>query len=639
MRTHLPKLLLTILAATIIFVVDGFAQLNFVVNSLADDQYAYAYDDPNTPEDESIDGVCKDELGRCTIRAAFDEAWNMNQWVDIIFSVSGTINLIDVLYLPDNSMINGNNNINLINGGGIGCLQIENDCTIKGLTLGSTFYGLTINGQNNQIGDIDLPVEFLNCQVGIVVEGDSNYIFNSYVGITTLGTLAPNQMGILVIGTGNKIGADIGYRNVICGNVVAGIMLADSGGNWVQGSYIGTNGEGDLGLGNATGILISSPNNFIGSDYYFAGNTISGNANGILISGAPPDDLAENNSIERNVIGLSRNESKAIPNNTGISITNAAIQTFIYDNTIAGNTNVGIGVFGYDSESYTQGVYISKNKIGINGDGNIYPNGNAGISILGNVDGVSIGFDQSFVNTDPNIIVGNSNYGIEIRSQFGYSPENILFRKNIIYQNSVNNCFLDPSSNSGFASPYSLSYSNSTLAGIHNLPNVVIDVYKDIRSELTPSSYAWLGSTTTNSSGVFTFEITDPSVESVSVTASQFNFISGKTSAFTILDLLTDIEDEKQIPTEFSLAQNYPNPFNPNTKIRFSIPNVETGLALTVLKVYDVLGNEVATLVDEYKAAGNYEVDFNAEQLSTGIYFYKLTVGDFTSVKKMTFIK
>lgn len=120
-------------------------------------------------------------------------------------------------------------------------------------------------------------------------------------------------------------------------------------------------------------------------------------------------------------------------------------------------------------------------------------------------------------------------------------------------------------------------------------------------------------------------------------------------SSFIIDDLswgtATDVADEKQTPTEFSLAQNYPNPFNPSTKIRYSIPDVGSGLAQTVLKVYDILGNEVATLVNEEKPAGVYEVEFstgsfgNARNLSSGIYFYKLTAGSFTETKKMILLR
>lgn len=89
------------------------------------------------------------------------------------------------------------------------------------------------------------------------------------------------------------------------------------------------------------------------------------------------------------------------------------------------------------------------------------------------------------------------------------------------------------------------------------------------------------------------------------------------------------------IPNEYSLDQNYPNPFNPTTKITYSIK--EEGLV--TLKVYNVLGKEVATLVNENKPEGNYEVEFNASQLPSGMYIYKIQSGSFTDVKKMILTK
>jgi hypothetical protein len=90
-----------------------------------------------------------------------------------------------------------------------------------------------------------------------------------------------------------------------------------------------------------------------------------------------------------------------------------------------------------------------------------------------------------------------------------------------------------------------------------------------------------------------------------------------------------------KIPAEFNLEQNYPNPFNPKTVIGYRLP--VTGNV--TLKVYDVLGSEVATLVNEYKPAGRYEVNFNAESLSSGIYFYKLRAGSYNETKKMVLIR
>jgi len=102
---------------------------------------------------------------------------------------------------------------------------------------------------------------------------------------------------------------------------------------------------------------------------------------------------------------------------------------------------------------------------------------------------------------------------------------------------------------------------------------------------------------------------------------------------------LSDVENELTIPGEFILYQNYPNPFNPSTRIQYQV----SSSSQVVLKVYDVLGNEVATLVDEYKSAGSYEVELSVSsgirELVSGIYFYQLTAGDFIQTKKMILLK
>ena len=90
-----------------------------------------------------------------------------------------------------------------------------------------------------------------------------------------------------------------------------------------------------------------------------------------------------------------------------------------------------------------------------------------------------------------------------------------------------------------------------------------------------------------------------------------------------------------EIPTKYDLAQNYPNPFNPTTNVRFSMCNVQ----FVTLKIFDMLGREVATLVNEELAPGSYSVDWNASQFSSGIYFYTLTAGDYKETKRMTLIK
>jgi len=96
-----------------------------------------------------------------------------------------------------------------------------------------------------------------------------------------------------------------------------------------------------------------------------------------------------------------------------------------------------------------------------------------------------------------------------------------------------------------------------------------------------------------------------------------------------------------EIPSAYSLSQNYPNPFNPTTKIRFAIPKASVGqtFLFVTLKVYDIMGKEISTLVNEQLAPGTYETTFDGSALSTGTYFYKLTTGDFSATKKLTLLK
>jgi len=93
--------------------------------------------------------------------------------------------------------------------------------------------------------------------------------------------------------------------------------------------------------------------------------------------------------------------------------------------------------------------------------------------------------------------------------------------------------------------------------------------------------------------------------------------------------------DEETLPNDFILFQNYPNPFNPTTNIQYAISNRQ----FVVMKVYDILGNKVATLVNQEQTAGSYEVEFNASNLPSGVYFYKLQVGSFVETKKMILLK
>jgi len=120
-----------------------------------------------------------------------------------------------------------------------------------------------------------------------------------------------------------------------------------------------------------------------------------------------------------------------------------------------------------------------------------------------------------------------------------------------------------------------------------------------------------------------------------------FTFIDGNVYSFSNSIPISgeghpsDLDEDEILPNEFVLHQNYPNPFNPSTSIQYAISSRQ----FVSLKIYDVLGNEISTLVNEYRDAGNYEAEFNASKLSSGVYYYQLKTGDFIQTKKMIYLK
>ena len=94
-------------------------------------------------------------------------------------------------------------------------------------------------------------------------------------------------------------------------------------------------------------------------------------------------------------------------------------------------------------------------------------------------------------------------------------------------------------------------------------------------------------------------------------------------------------QSDYTMPRKYSLSQNYPNPFNPSTIISYSVPKS----SMVSIKVYDALGREIETLVNEQKRPGDYKIIFNAGKLASGVYFYQLRSSDYNSIKKMLLLK
>jgi hypothetical protein len=126
-------------------------------------------------------------------------------------------------------------------------------------------------------------------------------------------------------------------------------------------------------------------------------------------------------------------------------------------------------------------------------------------------------------------------------------------------------------------------------------------------------------------------------VETMDVRAADGKVVVGTfgKGAYSATILTTDVNEDIQLPNSITLKQNYPNPFNPSTSIEYSIVSGE----FVSLKVYDMIGKEITTLVNENKSAGNYKVNFDASSLASGVYIYKLTAGNFSESKKMILAK
>jgi len=167
-------------------------------------------------------------------------------------------------------------------------------------------------------------------------------------------------------------------------------------------------------------------------------------------------------------------------------------------------------------------------------------------------------------------------------------------------------------------------------------------IYRGVLQNFTPSIYSLLTTVTTNSfadSEIFDYR--------VYYKISAFDKSGNESDYSEEASILVGVENENTKPSQFSLSQNYPNPFNPTTVIRYSI-GVETSRGMSeqivTLKIYNVLGKEIATLVNETKTSGHYEVTFTTQsltgnKLSSGLYFYTLSVGNFRETKSMLLLK
>jgi hypothetical protein len=312
-------------------------------------------------------------------------------------------------------------------------------------------------------------------------------------------------------------------------------------------------------------------------------------------------------------------KANSLQGSTGIWVAGDAVNGYGNDNLVYNNMLYDIQSISTQIDSRVSGIQlwyqnnpkIYYNSVYLSGIGtNKY--GSAALYITNNVTNADIK-NNIFVNTRD-----ESPYCASVI--YDYSSANLTSDYNDLYYDDTNNnnCLV----RIGSTNYNTLADWQATLNDLHSYDEMPHFVEPYLHIDSTIATY--LESRGTPIAGIDKdFDGQTRHATTPDIGADEFNGI------------VVSVEEELTLPTEYVLEQNYPNPFNPSTVISYQLP-VSSDVTL---KIFDVLGNEVATLVDEYKPAGSYEVEFDASRLASGIYFYQLKAGEYTAVKKMLLIK
>ncbi len=405
-------------------------------------------------------------------------------------------------------------------------------------------------------------------------------------------------------------------------NVGIGIGMYGVDGGRISGCYVGVDFAANGPAANGYGIWLGnrSQHIMIAPQDTFK-NIISGNINGgIFVS-----DTSSHVTILGNIIGLNRTVSFPIGNGNygGIRIDNQCDNVAVFDNWIGGNK---YGIYMISSQnSSIENNFIGSNRI------------NEEIFELGNeVDGIYLTAGAHNNVIIENFIRFNGMYGVHINGQ------------NSI-QNKISHNYISGNGDSGISNesggnqelaPPSITSASATFVTGTAIPNATVEIYTDPEDE----GLIFQGETTADASGDFCWNgvITGP-FTNVSAIAIDEN---GNTSAFSQAALITTVENQadSNIPETFLLLQNYPNPFNPNTTIQFEIPFTGQQMVKVELRIYNLQGQLIRTLIDEEKASGTYLVhwdgtDVRGFKMPTGIYLYRFRADKFNDAKKMIFLR
>jgi hypothetical protein len=401
--------------------------------------------------------------------------------------------------------------------------------------------------------------------------------------------------------TGFRLQNNVTIRGLIINHFQYGIWVSAPNVT-IEGCYIGTDATGSSAKPNGqNGIFLIDG----ATDTRIQGNLISGNESyGVRLSGTQ----TTRNTIIDNKIGTDITGNTALPNGYGgIYIHAGAHLNTVEMNQISGNNGIGV----HFSSVQTDSNEVKNNRIGTNADGSAaLANTSFGIALFNGPCDNIIGQANVIANNEESgvLVDGNNSYTGTIRN---------TITQNIITSNSSSGIFNFRGGNTELAPPTVGSVTNTQVTGTTGA-NQTVEIFFDTEDE----GAFYLGTTTADASGNFTYTMTVPLPPLPNVTATTTDEY-GNTSEFSEPFVTTGIEEESalNISPKFQLHQNHPNPFNGFTEISYSIP--KSGHVR--LAVFDMLGREVITIVNELQTAGTHSVRFDASQLTSGIYIYRMS--------------
>ncbi|MGB5847988.1 MAG: T9SS type A sorting domain-containing protein [Ignavibacteriaceae bacterium] len=298
---------------------------------------------------------------------------------------------------------------------------------------------------------------------------------------------------------------------------------------------------------------------------------------------------------------------------------NLCVYTLLTAPNGTGGTNLYAGTMG-------GGIFISTN------NGGNWNNINTGLMDM-------YIYSLDYVQNDIFLFAGTGGNGVFVSTNNGSSWTQTALNTNYVQSLAISgeNIFASTGTGRLFLSTDRGANWTDVTTGLSNLPVFALATYENNVFALTNWGNIFLSTNNGADWELINEGIIDTLVLAIGINDS-YIFASGVREGIwrrPLSEIISSVQSSSELPEYFILEQNYPNPFNPTTKIRYSVPKSSN----VVIKVFDILGNEIETLVNEEKVTGTYELTWYASNLPSGVYFYHLNAGEFINTKKMILLK